>query len=195
MPTRNALVLMMLGLVAAARAAPAASAAPPDSVISVVSADWNEDGAFDRAILSEGQQGDADLYIYMSVPAQDDRRRRELALVKANAAWAGEMAGTQPSLDVNARGALLLKSGNLSVGRGRWEQVVTIVYRNRQFVVAGFTLTASDTAEPNARRHCDLNFLTGQGTRNGAKVNVGAQTVLLSTWKDETGMEQCRLER
>ncbi|HEX2725013.1 MAG TPA: hypothetical protein VHN20_04240 [Beijerinckiaceae bacterium] len=193
MTTRTAFALpFLLGLAATFHATAAQRNPPPDTVISVVSADWNEDGAFDRAILTEGEQGDADLYIYLSVPAQGDARR-ELALVKPNAAWAGQMAGTQPSLDVSARGALLLKSSNLAVGRGRWEQVVTIVYRNRQFIVAGFTRTESDTVAPNAGRRCDLNFLSGQGTRDGKRVTIGPQTIQLSAWNDEAGMEQCRL--
>ena len=46
----------------------------------------------------------------------------------------------------------------------------------------------------------EINLVPGSGKKakkgsGGAKLNVGAQTLLLSTWKDETGMEQCRLER
>jgi hypothetical protein len=105
------------------------------------------------------------------------------------------MAGTEPSLELSSRGSLLLKSGNQSIGRDRWEQTLTIAYRNDQFVIAGLTLEVRDTLDHSAGGNCDLNLLTGQGTRNGRRVDIGAQTILLSTWEDERRVELCRLER
>ena len=197
MPDRNALVLTLtLALIASVRPGSAETATrPPDSIIGVVSADWNGDGIYDRAILTEGEQDSADLTIYLSAPTQDRPRRRELALVKTNAAWSGDMAATQASLDLNARGALLVKSGNVAIGRDRWEQILAVVYRDKQFIVAGLTLTVSDTVKAGAQGSCDLNFLTGQGTRNGAKVTIGPRAIPLSAWKDEDRVELCRLEK
>jgi hypothetical protein len=168
----------------------------PDSIISVASFDWNGDGTSDRAILTEGAAGNTDLYIYLSAPAQNNNQQRELALVKQDAAWwGGGGPGSQPSLEVNPKGSLLLMSGNWGIGRDRWEQTLTIAYRNDQFIVAGITLEVRDTLDHSAGGNCDLNLLTGRGTRNGRGVDIGAQTILLSTWKDERRVELCQLER
>jgi hypothetical protein len=191
------ILALIIGLTAAPTAcfSQAAVSIVPDSIISVASSDWNGDGAADRAILAEGAPGEADLYIYLSTPAQANNPPRELALAKQHVAWRGEMAGTEPSLELSSRGSLLLKSGNQSIGRDRWEQTLTVAYRNDQFVIAGLTLEVRDTLDHSVGGNCDLNLLTGQGTRNGRRVDIGAQTILLSTWEDERRVELCRLER
>ncbi len=184
------------GLAAAPTAifAQAAVTIPPYSVISVASSDWNGDGVADRAILAEGEEGTADLYVYLSAPAQHDNRRRELALLKRSVAWDGGVIGQQPSIEINPKISILLRSGNDSIGRNRWKQTIAIAYRGDQFVVAGVTYSWSDTLDPSASGDCNLNLLTGRGTRNGKRLDVGAQTIPLSDWTDERRPRQCRSE-
>src|SRR5262249_41769973 len=57
----------------------------PDRVLSVVTADWNGDGAFDRALLiaSETESDQADLLVYLSESTDHIR----LAMSKKNIAW------------------------------------------------------------------------------------------------------------
>jgi hypothetical protein len=167
----------------------------PDSVLSVVTADWNGDGGFDRAVLVEADSDDdddeANLYIYLSNTDKNGETQRVLALQKKNAAWRGSMWGTQPSLHVTDKGALLLKSANDSVGRSRWSQVLTIVYRKNEFVVAGVTFNSRDTLDPKATSTCDLNLLSGQGVLNGNKIPVATPSAKLIDWNDDGPPKEC----
>jgi hypothetical protein len=190
---------MALSLFAAgaqAQSGPQASAPflsiSPDSVLSVVTSDWNGDGGMDRAVLVEGQDG-ADLYIYLSDIDPNEDRRRQLALAKTGAAWIGTMWGTLPGIEVNPKGSLLLKSGNGAVGRSRWTQTLTIVYRNGEFLVAGLTFDSRDTLDPKAGGHCDLNLLTGQGIRNGKPIKVAVIQIRLADWSDDSRPKECEL--
>ncbi|WP_210484166.1 hypothetical protein [Microvirga antarctica] len=159
----------------------------PAAVLSVVTADWNNDGWFDRAVLVEGEDAEANLYIYLSAMNADGTRRRDLVVQKPDALWRGILWGTQPSLAVTDKGALLLKSGNDSVGRSRWSQVATVVYRNSEFIVAGLTFTSRDTLDPNAGGTCDLNLLTGQGKRNGKAITIPPKATRLVDWQGDDG--------
>jgi hypothetical protein len=161
----------------------------PDAVLSSVTLDLNDDAAFDRAVLVQGG-AEADLYIYLSQPSGSDRR--ELALLKKDAAWAGNMWATLPSLEVSPKGSLLLKSLNDSIGRNRWEQTLTIVYRDGKLVVAGITYKSRDTLDRSASLICDVNLLTGQGTRNGKKVTLPGKAVPLADWSDDSLPKACR---
>jgi hypothetical protein len=155
----------------------------PNSVLSAVTLDLDGDASFDRATLVQGEEG-ADLYVYLSAGASGQDAPRRLALYKKEAAWTGTMWGTLPSLHVSTRGSLLLKSGNDAIGRSRWERVLTIVFRDGQLVVAGITNRSRDTLDPSGGVACDLNLLSGHGTRNGKRVKVTAKSVLLAAWDD-----------
>ncbi len=163
----------------------------PDSVLSAVTSDWNGDGRMDRAVLVEGQEDQADLYIYLSADDPNGGERRDLALAKTGAAWKGAMWGTLPSLELNPKGSLLLKSGNDAIGRSRWSQTLTIVYRNGEFLVAGMTFDSRDTLEPKAVGHCDLNLLTGQGIRNGKTIKAASGQIKLADWSDDRRPKEC----
>lgn len=169
----------------------------PDSVLSAQTLDFNNDGLFDRATLTERRSDDgvtdgADLYLYVSAPTSEDQSKRKLALLKQNAAWSGIMWGTTPSLESSAKGSLLLKSGNDAIGRGRWEQVLTIVYRDNQFIVAGLTYTSRDTLDPKGGGSCDLNLLTGKGKRNGKSVKHNVKALPLADWDTENLPKECQ---
>jgi len=177
----------------------AAESVAPDAVLSSVTVDLNNDGAFDRAVLAEvsgpdGSTGEADLYVYLSAPNELGHDHRELALLKHNAAWAGGMWGTLPSLEVSRSGSLLLKSGNDAIGRGRWSQTLTIALRGGVLTVVGLTYTYHDTLDPNAGGNCDINLLTGKGTRNGKKVKASVSAQPLATWNVEEQPAECRFE-
>jgi hypothetical protein len=177
----------------------AAESVAPDAVLSAVTIDFNNDGGFDRAVLAEvtgpdGSTGETDLYVYLSVPNELGRDQRRLELVKHGAAWAGGMWGTLPSLEVSRSGSLLLKSGNDAIGRGRWEQTLTIAYRNNELTVVGLTYTSRDTLDPNGGGNCDLNLLTGKGTRNGKKIKASIKASSLKDWNTEELPKECQFE-
>jgi hypothetical protein len=162
----------------------------PERVLSVVTADWNGDGSFDRAILlaSEAEPDQADLLVYLS-EASDIMR---LAVSKKNIAWRGAMWGTQPTLEVIGRGSLIITSANEAVGRNRWTQKLTVVYRNKAFVVAGYTYADHDTLAPGSSTNCDINYLTGKGFRNKKPFRASAKAVALVEWSEAYIPQECR---
>jgi len=174
-------------MIAAAMLAATAARAEPDysRVISSVTLSF-EGGDTDRAVLVENGDAGADLYIYRNLePARDLSTPAKPALAKKDAAWSGGMWGQRPSLETNAKGALLIKSENTGVGRDRWTETLTVVYRNREFVVAGLTRESYDTLDPNAAHSCDLNFLTGKGKRDGKPIEVKTPLKKLADWSDD----------
>lgn len=154
--------------------------------------DMNQDGGFDNAVLSSPGDGDADLSIYLSRFNEEiNQYEMELAFFKPEFIFSGAAWGMQPSLSQNSRGSLLITFGNDAIGRNRWEQTLTVAYRNGTFVVAGFTYTSRDTLDPELGGNCDLNLLTGKGIVNGKTVRVRQQAIALEDWSDELFPEAC----
>jgi len=165
----------------------------PSQAISAVTADWNEDGGFDRAILVDGGNDDADLHIYLSVDPASDGQNMNLHLFKPGFAWMGVMWGQQPSLSVNDQGSLMIHTENTGIGRNAWNQKLTVAWRNEQFVVAGYTHDSYDRIDPDAVVNCDLNLLTGRGVKNGKAVKSPVTKVPLKDW-DQTAVEEVCLD-
>ena len=184
---------LTLCLTAAATATGAQAADAPDysRVLATVTFSL-EGGETDRAVLVENGDAGADLYIYRDLgPAHASSTPATPALVKKSAAWSGAMWGTRPALETNAKGALLIKSENSGIGRSRWSQTVTVVYRNKEFLVAGLTRDAYDTLDPNEAHGCDLNFLSGKGKKDGKAVDVKTPAKKLADWSDESLPKEC----
>jgi hypothetical protein len=97
------------------------------------------------------------------------------------------MYGTKPRFEINARGSLQIVSGNDAVGRGRWNQVVTVAFRDGQFNVIGITCSQWDTLDPDFGHSCDLNLTTRKGVVNGEAVRAPA-FITLPEWKFETSV-------
>ena len=177
-------------IVAALLLARPATAETPDysHVLSSVTLSF-DGGDTDRAVLVENDDGGADLYVYLALqPAAAAKP----ALVKKNAAWSGFMWGTRASLEVNDKGSLLVKSGNEGIGRNRWTQTLTVVLRDKQFIVAGFTRDEHDTLDLKAGGACDINFLTGKGKRNDKPISVKTPAPKLADWSDESPPQACK---
>ena len=156
----------------------------PEQVLSVVTADWNDDGSFDRAVLIESdfEPGATELLIYLSEPETDTMK---LALRKLNPAWSGKMWGTLPWLALDKSNNLVIHSQNDSIGRNRWHKTVTINYINHQLVVAAFSLAEQDTLDLNYRMDCKMNFLNGKGMKNNKPLKAVKKAMLLSELNDE----------
>jgi hypothetical protein len=162
-----------------------------EHVVSVATLSFDSSGDMDRAVLVENGDAGADLYIYLALdPAKSDAGVKP-ALVKKAAAWSGSMWGTRPSLETTEKGSLLIKSANTAIGRSRWSQTLTIVYRNKEFIVAGLTRESSDTLDSEAGGSCDINFLTGKGKRNGKPVATRFPPIKLADWSDEKPPKEC----
>jgi hypothetical protein len=163
-----------------------------ERVLSAVTLNFQDNGATDRAVLVDNQDSGADLYIYLSLDDATPDAPVKPALVKKAAAWSGATWGTSPSLEISNKGSLLIKSDNTSIGRDRWSQTLTVVYRNKEFVVAGITYNTFDTLKSEAGGSCDLNLLTGKGLRNGKPVETKFPAVKLADWSDEKLPNECK---
>ncbi len=99
-------------------------------VLSAATLSFGDDGAFDRAVLTQNGDAGADLTIFRAVPAPDGvAAALKPTLVKTDVAWSGRMWGTLPSLSVNGKGSLVIASANDAIGRNRWTQTLTVVLR------------------------------------------------------------------
>ncbi len=164
----------------------------PERVLAVVTSDWNGDGSFDRALLlvSKKEPDEVDLLIYLS--SSDKPSDMRLAVRKANIAWRGAMWGTQPSLEVNERKSLIITSANEAIGRGRWTKKLTLVYRDKSFVVAGYTHHERDTLIPDSQSSCDVNLLTGGGIKNNKPFKTAARAVAVADWNEAAVARECK---
>lgn len=162
-----------------------------ERVLSAVTLSFGLNGETDRAVLVDNDDATADLYIFLNLDPAKSKGDIKPALLKKNAASSGSLWGSRPSLDISGKGSLLIKSANEAIGRDRWSQTLTIVYRNKEFVVAGLTRETRDTLDLNAGGSCDLNFLSGKGKRNGKPVEVSSRPIRLADWSDEDMPKEC----
>jgi hypothetical protein len=162
----------------------------PQSILSVVTADWNGDGSFDRALLveSESEPDQSNLLVYLSEPSGT----MKLAIHKKDIAWRGALWGTQPTLETNEHESLAIISVNDAIGRHRWHKKLTVAYRNKTFVVAGYTYSERNTLTPDIESSCDVNFLTGKIIKNNKALKTSTQAVTLADWSKTAIPKDCQ---
>lgn len=141
------------------------SADPMDyvKVIDAVYGELNQDGGRDNLVLVENSEGmSADLYLYLS------NEGTVLPLVFPNVAWLGGMWGQIPSLSFTpSLDSFQIKSEQWGCCRNKWDTIMTVSYRNNEFVVSGWTHKGIDTLGQNENSEdpfsfgCDVNLLTG----------------------------------
>ncbi len=136
-----------------------------------IDADLTGDGLIDHAELSQNSEtGDADLNIWVR-QANGKLKLRAKAL---SVVWIGGI-GQQPELLATSHGSLQVHSMNESIGRNRWHQTLTVAWRNKAFVLAGYTYDSYDTLNLDASVGCDVNLLNGKGERlTGANRDIKA---------------------
>jgi hypothetical protein len=158
-------------------------------VVSVVTADWNNDKRIDSAVLlKSGDQ--VDLYIYFGNATANERM--VLTVTKKNIVWSGALDGTLPHLSVDKTEGLLIHSENDAIGRDRWHQQLNVNYRDNDFLVSGYVYDAHDTLDPKADFSCDVNLLTGKGVKDKKPFKIAGQKIKLIDWSDEKIPKQCR---
>ncbi|CAN7361864.1 hypothetical protein [Rhizobium sp. LjRoot254] len=121
----------------------------------------------DRYGLSENER--VDLYIYLGKGGENADLRQKPDFVKQQIADPERVPWVQP-LEVSKSGSLLISAAHQWGASHDWTEILTVIYRNGEPVVAGFTmgwswnsLLADDTFE-TLEGECDVNFLTGKGT-------------------------------
>jgi hypothetical protein len=140
----------------------------PEEIISALTTDINGDATLDRILLSQNEDGDATLWIYLGKDKPGGGTDFHRPIVAKSIIFAGPAFGQQPLLEMNRNGSsLLVRSQNESIGRTAWNQTLTITWRNSRLVVAGLTYQFQDKLETNQSGGCDVNFLSGRALRNG----------------------------
>ncbi len=130
---------------------------PKQNVIDVLNIDLNDDGRSDRVIMFETGEGRAAVEFYIR---ETENNTLVYSTTLDEPIWSGVMYGTIPSLDQNDAGSVLVKSQNIAIGRNRWEQVITVAYRNGALRIIGFTYSWHDTLSLNDSGKCDINYLS-----------------------------------
>lgn len=153
--------------------------------ISVATGDWNQDKRLDAAVLMKNKDM-VELYIFLAT-----KKGLQPFIYKKDIVWTGTMGGTVPYLKAKGRGSLLINSENDSVGRNRWQQTLTISYRDKNFIVGGYTYNSYDTLDLKKTFECDLNLLTGHGIKNKKAFKIAPQRIKLNNWTDERVAKQC----
>ena len=174
--------------------AQAADMIDPSRIISAATGDWDKDGSPDLALLAEPPEGSEDshgIYIYL----KGETNRLQLKTFAPDKVWGSVTTyGQEPFIEALPNGSILIASHNDAIGRNRWEQKLTIAYRNFDFVVAGYTYTSYDTLDLDNTTNCDFNVLTGKGKLDDKPVAVAGAMIFLKDWDDETGQKVCRAQ-
>jgi hypothetical protein len=140
----------------------------PEEIISALTTDINGDATLDRILLTQNEDGDATLWVYLGRDKPGGGTEFHHPIVAKSIVFAGPAFGQQPSLEMSRNGSsLLVRSQNDSIGRTAWNQTLTITWRNSRLVVAGLTYQFQDKLELNQSGGCDVNFLSGRALRNG----------------------------
>jgi hypothetical protein len=149
------------------------------NVVAIADGDLNDDGSRDRAALVSSD-GDLDLYVFLSADAPGER----VLAGKADAiGFAGRAWGTEPELSITERGAIRLVSKNEAIGRGRWRETLTILYRDGRVVVGGYTYTSRDTLDLDYRYDCDVNLFNGKGFFNDTAIRTDRRATPIETFE------------
>jgi len=136
------------------------SAMAQDALASL-SADLNGDGRTDRAELTHDFEEDsATLNIFLA----SENSAMKLIENAPALVWVGAaLAGQQPELRMTQSGSLQVIAMNEAIGRDRWHETLTIVYRDGIFKIAGYTYEWFDTLDVSIDGKCDINLLNGKG--------------------------------
>lgn len=166
----------------------------PARIVSAATGDWDKDGDTDLALIvrpAEGSDDDNGVYIYLA----GDNGALALKSSIPNKVWGQfDLSGQAPSIEALPNGSLVVTSHNDAIGRDRWEQKLTVAYRNFEFVVAGYTYSSYDTLDPDNTSQCDLNVLTGKGRARDKAISVKGELVLLKDWSDDRGQKACGIQ-
>lgn len=194
--------LLLLAGIFAATVAPALAEPPSfgaDRIVSVATGDVNRDGEPDAVMLiaPADAKSDADNGLLVLLGEGGENTVQFSAFVR-DFVW-GDMIGygRRPSVTIDQRGSVLVNAHNDAIGRDRWTETLTLAWRDGGLVVAGYTYRAYDTLEPDHTSSCDLNLLTGRGTKEqrGRKsaVAIKAAKIAITDWPGGAHDDPCGL--
>ncbi|WP_424943734.1 hypothetical protein [Aliiroseovarius crassostreae] len=151
--------------------------------------DFTGDGVTDSAEIIETVQGEGTLHLTLS---------NAPAVTKSNLVWIGGI-GQKPWLERTPQGSLQVFSQNSAIGRNRWEQVLTLAFRDGAMRVAGYTFRWYDTLNLDDIGTCDLNLLSGRGeitlgqTGETTRITVQTRALPVTDWPEDMPAECAKL--
>lgn len=148
-----------------------------------------QDSVYYRAVLVQGAE-DADLYIFTR---PNDTLQQ--AVYAPDIVITG-IGGIDAYLRKTPSGTLQLISQNIAIGRHRWEQTLTIVYRDNQFLVGGYTYSYYDASVVDSDGNvktggCDLNLLTGRGVKDELPIRTSMKAIPVQNWTVDIYPPEC----
>lgn len=159
---------------------------PAERVLSAASGDWDGNGSSDLALLVAPVDEDEDLTLYLYRQDEGHPLLR-LSTVARNIAWGNHdlegMFGRDATLEALPNGSIAVHSEQTAVSRNKWQQTITVAWRDNRFVVAGFTYSSYDTLDPDAGTQCDYNVLTGAFVLNGQQGRRDARILPVEQWE------------
>lgn len=149
-----------------------------DKVLSSIVLDLDGDFYADIAYLAlPEKQAQEDLDLWVKLSTTDKYYKVEAVAVNMN----GGAFGMATELRINAAGSLQVVSFNDAIGRSRWEETITLAFRNNTLTLAGYTYFQRDTLDLSYST-CDVNVLTRKGVfeshQGRATFDVASQDAL-----------------
>ncbi len=165
----------------------------PEEIISALSTDINGDATLDRILLSQNEDGDATLWVYLGKDKPDGGLAFHPPIIAKSIVFAGTAFGQWPTLEMNKAGtSLLVRSQNEAIGRTAWNQTLTIAWRNGRLMVAGLTYQFQDKLDLKQSGGCDANFLSGRALRNGKPHPDKVEPLPLSAFDPDSLPKACQ---
>ncbi|MDR2874746.1 MAG: hypothetical protein LBV44_02295 [Methylobacillus sp.] len=172
-------------LYADAPPAAASVSVAPGNIAAEATGDIDGDGRPDQAqLLMTNDDGDIALQIRLS---GDKFSAKKPTVYMPSFGW-GDM-DRRPDAKILS-GDLLLEFAN-DIGRDRWSKKIGIRFRQGRLAVIGYHYSESSAFEPGKGFRCELNMLTGNGTRGGKRFTFPSGDVPLAGWTDAVGQKLC----
>jgi hypothetical protein len=158
--------------------------------------DIDQDGKMDRAVVMQELGGPADLYIYLAAGEEKLDPSRRPDFVRK-----GLTEDRVIDLESKGKGSLVITSCFGCGASKSTEDTLTIVYRQGQFLVGGYSRSwdwnqqTSDGVETTLGG-CDINYLTGKGTvskdlEDGKPIKGRFKPVPLKDWSTDRRPKAC----
>jgi hypothetical protein len=198
---RRAALASIIGL--AGVSAPAlAEEKPSAEPLHEITLDIDNDGKTDRAAIVRSADGaQADLYVYLAAgDGKLDLSRKPTFLKKA--ITEGSVRGLE-----TGDGSLIVTSCYGCGARKSWDETLTVVHRDGEFLVARYAKDwdwGNEIRKPNGEwdvdtiiRGCDVDFLMGKGVvtegldGESEPIEGKFEPVKLADWSDDTRPKAC----
>lgn len=161
------------------------------AVATSVKADWNKDDLVDSAALTMTDPESPYLTATISFGQNDGSQKVFTTNSRLIGNYRPEILSRGSSISLNEKGSLVLSDFNDGGGRSRWKRTYVFVYQNDRFILAGLSIEEHDQFDRQAGGACELNFLTGKGTRNLQPFTFTAATPEFSEVTSEFAPKEC----